>query len=152
MNTDTSKAIPYGFYLCLSVFICGERFWVRIGTEDPGMNEITTMEQMEAAVKASTEHPVFIFKHSTACPVSAGALRRANEYIAKCEAAGTELPPFYLIKVIEARPVSNALAQKVGVQHASPQLLLLDQGRAAWHTSHFDINGENIEKALHAQT
>lgn len=115
------------------------------------MIEITTMDQMNAALEASAEHPVFIIKHSTACPVSAGALRRTNEYIAKCEAAGTELPPFYLIKVIEARPVSNALAQKVGVQHQSPQLLLIDQGRAAWHTSHFDINGENIEKVIAAR-
>lgn len=114
------------------------------------MTEITTMEQLEAALGA--EHPVLILKHSTACPVSAGALRRTNEYIAKCEAAGVELPPCYLIKVIESRPVSNALAQKAGVQHQSPQLLLIEQGRAIWNTSHFDINGENIEKALHART
>ena len=55
------------------------------------MDEITTMEQMDAAVTASAERPVFVFKHSTVCPVSAGALRRANEYIAKCEAAGVEV-------------------------------------------------------------
>ncbi len=114
------------------------------------MTEITTMDQMDAALAASAEHPVFIFKHSTACPVSAGALRRTHEYIAKCESAGAELPPFYMIKVIEARPVSKALAEKIGVEHQSPQILLLDQGRVAWHTSHFDINGENIEKAIAA--
>lgn len=112
------------------------------------MDEITTVEQLEAALAASAVRPAFFFKHSTACPVSSGALRRTNEYISRTESADTDLPRFYLIKVIESRPVSNALAQKAGVQHKSPQIILVDQGRAAWHTSHFDINAENIEKAL----
>ncbi len=115
------------------------------------MDEITTMEQLDAALKASAECPAFFFKHSTACPVSAGALRRANEYLARSHAGGVDLPAFYLIKVIESRPVSNALAKKIGVEHQSPQIILVDQGLAAWHTSHFDINAENIEKALVAR-
>ncbi len=115
------------------------------------MDEITTIEQLDAALSATAERPAFFFKHSTACPVSAGALRRTNEYLARSQADGADAPPFYLIKVIESRPASNALAQKTGVQHKSPQLLLIDQGRAAWHTSHFDINAENIEKALLAR-
>jgi len=112
------------------------------------MDEITTTEQLDAALAATAERPAFFFKHSTACPVSAGALRRTNEYIARNQSADADLPHFYLIKVIESRPVSNALAKKIGVEHKSPQLILVDQGRAAWHTSHFDINAENIERAL----
>ena len=112
------------------------------------MDEITTLHELDAALGSTSERPAFFFKHSTACPVSAGALRRTREFVEKSRAAGGELPPFYLVKVIEARAVSNALALKLGVEHKSPQVLLVDHARAAWHTSHFDINGENIEKAL----
>ncbi len=114
------------------------------------MDEITTLQQLDAALDSTAERPAFFFKHSTVCPVSSGALRRAKEYFEKACAAGVEVPPCYLIKVIESRPVSNALAQRLGVEHKSPQLILVDQARAAWHTSHFDINGESIEKALGA--
>jgi bacillithiol system protein YtxJ len=114
------------------------------------VNEITTLEQLDDVLNATADQPAFILKHSTACPVSFGALRRTKEYLEKSRAAEADLPPFYLIKVIESRPVSNALAQRLGVEHKSPQLILVDQGRAAWHTSHFDINGESIEKALQA--
>ena len=116
--------------------------------EGLSVDEITTLHELDAALGSTSERPAFFFKHSTACAVSAGALRRTNEFLARSEATGSDLPPCYLIKVIESRPVSSALAQKTGVEHMSPQILLVDQGRAAWHTSHFDINAESIEKVL----
>ena len=76
------------------------------------MDEITTLGHLDTVLSATAEHPAFIFKHSTACPVSAGALRRTREFIEKSHAAGAELPPCYLIKVIESRPISNAFAQR----------------------------------------
>ena len=71
-------------------------------------------------------------------------------FIEKCRADGVDVPEIHLISVIESRAVSNALAESLGVAHKSPQLLLVDHSRAVWHTSHFDINAESIEKALAA--
>jgi bacillithiol system protein YtxJ len=41
--------------------------------------------------------------------------------------------------------VSNAIAARFGVRHASPQALLVRDGEVQWHTSHLAIT----VKALH---
>jgi len=112
------------------------------------MDEITTTEQLKDVIARSQSHPVFIFKHSTACPISFGAHRRVTDYLKKAEKTGGSAPEFHLIKVIESRPVSQAVEKELGVPHKSPQLLLLHGGRCRWHTSHYDITADRIEKAL----
>lgn len=112
----------------------------------PKVTELKSTEEMEQALDASKDAPIFIFKHSTACPISAGAAARVNKFL---EANGEEgLPKFYFVKVIESRPVSNAIAEKLGVQHESPQIILVEKGKAVWNTSHQDITAETITKAV----
>ena len=110
------------------------------------MIEITTIEQLDACLEASGDKPLFIFKHSTRCPISSGANARVAKFLLSIE--DENLPEFYLLKVVESRAVSNALAGQLGIMHQSPQLLLIDKGKCTWHTSHHNINARNIEKAL----
>ena len=109
------------------------------------MNEITSLEDLEARIEASAQTPMFLFKHSTTCPTSARAIRRVTDFIAE---APEDYPEIHLIKVIEARAVSNAVAEGLGVEHASPQLILVKDGKAQWSTSHYNIRGPAIEKAI----
>ncbi len=109
------------------------------------MNEITSLEDLEARIEASAQTPLFLFKHSTTCPTSARAIRRVTDFIAE---APDHYPEIYLIKVIEARAVSNAAAERLGVEHASPQLILVKDGQAQWTTSHFNIQAPAIENAI----
>lgn len=109
------------------------------------MKELTSLEALQEAVGATSGRPAFIFKHSTACPISAKAHNSVAEYL---KGAPNSAPEFYLIKVIESRPVSNAAAEKLEVEHQSPQLLLVKAGEAVWSTSHFDITGEAIKGAI----
>lgn len=109
------------------------------------MKELTDEKQIGEMLEASRTGPVFVLKHSTRCPISAGAHRRVSEYLKK---AGEAEAPFYLVKVIESRPVSNALTRESGVHHASPQLILFHEGEAKWDASHSDITGEAIREAL----
>jgi bacillithiol system protein YtxJ len=112
------------------------------------LNEITTLEQLDGVLDASSERPVFIYKHSTICPSSFSAQRRISDYIKQAKESGADVPNFYLVNVIESRPVSNAIADRLGVPHKSPQLLLVSGGRCLWNTSHYNITAENIDKAL----
>ena len=109
------------------------------------MDELTSVDDLKKVIAESREHAVIIFKHSTACPISARAARRVHDYV---EAAPENAPPFYLVKVIESRPVSNAIASELGVEHQSPQILLLRNGKALWHTSHSNIRPEAIDAAI----
>ena len=109
------------------------------------MPEIKTMEDLRKAIEKSEESPVFIFKHSTACPISARAAARVSKYAEKGKGGKPEI---YWLKVIEARPVSNELANRVRVVHKSPQMILLDKGKAVWNTSHADITADTMDKAV----
>ena len=109
------------------------------------MTELTSLDAWEACREASKAHPLLVFKHSTACPISADAYRNVETYM---KAAGESSPPIYLVKVIESRPVSNQIADQLKVQHKSPQLILLKDGSAIWLSSHYGINVEAIREAL----
>jgi len=109
------------------------------------LKEIATIEEWEACLSASQTKPLFIFKHSTRCPISAGAHDAVTRYIAKAGAGG---PEFIMVKVIESRPVSNAIAESLGIEHKSPQLILLKDRQAVWSSSHYGIKDDNIAEAI----
>lgn len=120
-----------------------------------GIRELRTHEELEEVLLVSDTRPQWILKHSTACPISARAFAEFTRYASAVGAmaggrAGeaTSAPGFALVKVIEARPVSDALAVGLGVYHQSPQVLLVHGGRAVWHASHYEITGAAMEAAL----
>lgn len=109
------------------------------------MKEITSVEQLTDTLSGSNDQPVFIFKHSTACPISAGAHEKVKKYISGPDG---EKPDFYMVKVIESRPISNAVEQQLAIRHQSPQLILVKDGQAVWSASHYGIHADAIADAL----
>jgi len=49
------------------------------------------------------------------------------------------------------RAVSNAIAQKLGIRHETPQALLVKGGRVVWSASHFRVTAAAVENALRNQ-
>src|SRR5687768_1052817 len=98
----------------------------------------------EADVATALAEPLaVVYKHSPICPTSGmayeeiRALRRMHEDV-----------PVYLVDVINSRPLSRFIAERVGVIHASPQAIILQTGVAAWHGSHFDLQAEIMARRL----
>ena len=108
--------------------------------------QLTTMEKLDEAIAASTDRPVFVYKHSTVCPVSAQAAGHYHDFADENESAPK--PRFTQILVIEHRDISNAVESRLDIRHESPQLLLLREGKVAWHASHFSITDKTIKNAL----
>lgn len=107
--------------------------------------EITTLDEWKQWLERSQEKPVLLLKHSTRCPVSTNALQEFEQYISK----HTEHPVDYvLVKVIESRPVSNQIAEDLGVEHASPQIFLIKDRASYWNTSHWAITTEHISAVV----
>jgi bacillithiol system protein YtxJ len=79
----------------------------------------------------------FVYKHSTTCPVSGDAIREV-------EAARTEIPA-YRIDVREQRELSNSVASALGVEHKSPQLILVREGKVLKVWNHYEIRRKEIE-------
>ena len=78
----------------------------------------------------------YIFKHSTTCPTSARAAK-------EIERASTSLPVFQ-VNVREQRELSAWVAETFGVEHQSPQLLLIRGGKAEKVWNHYDIDRDEI--------
>ena len=109
------------------------------------MKEMMSLEDWDACLSASDDKPVLVFKHSTRCPISTAA----HTCVTKYEQDAPEVAPeVRMVKVIESRPVSNAIAEALDVAHQSPQLILLRGRKALWSASHYDISAENIARAL----
>ncbi len=85
-----------------------------------------------------------IFKHNTTCPISKGVLRSLKEQ-------ENVLPPdihFYILDLLTNRSISDAIAEKYDVEHQSPQLLLIKDGKCIYNESLYDITAEETAKAI----
>jgi len=108
-------------------------------------SEISSLEQWNDAFAASVERPLVVFKHSTTCPVSSNALSEFDQYLRNNEASNVD---FVLVKVIESRPVSNRIAEDIGLKHESPQIMLVKNKEKVWSASHWSITNEHITAVL----
>ncbi|MCY3713758.1 MAG: bacillithiol system redox-active protein YtxJ [Gemmatimonadetes bacterium] len=107
---------------------------------------LTELAALDEAIASSAERPVFVYKHSTVCPVSARAADHYYDFAD--EDTSTPTPLFTQVMVIENRDLSNEIESRLGIRHESPQLLLLRDGKVTWHASHFSITGKDIKNAL----
>ena len=68
---------------------------------------LQSLEDLDAAIAASHNHPVVLFKHSTRCSVSAMAKRNFE-----AQWDPTQQAEAYLLDLIAYRSVSNAIAER----------------------------------------
>ncbi|GJM45406.1 MAG: hypothetical protein DHS20C21_22480 [Gemmatimonadota bacterium] len=106
---------------------------------------ISTQIELDHAFDESKTRPVVIFKNSTRCSISAHAYQTYRDFVEEASSPDTL---FTVIQILDARPVSDALAQRTGIRHESPQILVLKDGQVAWSASHWEISREGIEQAL----
>ena len=100
--------------------------------------ELDSVEKLEALFERSNEKPVLLFKHSVTCPISTGVYR---------EMAGVDAE-INLVVVQTARAISNAIAERTGIRHESPQAIVLKDARPVYHASHYDITAEDLGQLL----
>lgn len=107
--------------------------------------EIDSIEEWKGKWAFTAQQPILVFKHSTACPVSAEALREFEQYLEEIAQSKVE---YYLVKVIESRPVSNEIAVDSQLKHESPQAILVENQKVIWHASHWKITKESLQEAM----
>jgi bacillithiol system protein YtxJ len=100
--------------------------------------KVHDLETLHELLEQSTKKPVVIFKHSTTCPISAGAY----DQLADLEGEVA------LIEVQSAREISREIAATTGIVHQSPQVIVLRYRKPVWDASHWDITKEKVEQAL----
>lgn len=109
-------------------------------TRDSDIHEdwkvIESETQLQAAIEESFEKPVVLFKHSVSCGISGGVkygLEKDWDFTA-------DDLSFYYLDLLSFRPISNKIANDLGVMHQSPQVVLLKNGKAVFNASHHAIS------------
>lgn len=106
--------------------------------------KVTDMGQLNEMTELSFEKPVLIFKHSTRCSISRFALKQfENDYDFSIE----ELQPYFL-DLLEYRSISNEIAERFGVFHQSPQILIIKDGKSIYDESHDSISVSGVKSIL----
>lgn len=108
------------------------------------LTPLCSIEGLDAALRESFDRPILILKHSRTCGISAQAIDDIYAWLGKVAAVGTS----YIVTVQTDRHVANAITDRLGIRHESPQALVLRDGSVAWHASHFRVTASAIEREL----
>ncbi len=112
------------------------------------MKHLESLNDLDDAIAQSSEKPVFLFKHSTRCPVSVAA---DQEYLTFVDDHADNADVIFThLDLLQHRDVSDAITERLSVQHQSPQAILVIDGEAKWHKSHGNINQASLTAALTA--
>jgi bacillithiol system protein YtxJ len=100
--------------------------------------KLDSTEILDELFQKSHEKPVVLFKHSVTCPISSEVYREVSTLAADIN----------LVVVQTARNVSNAIAERTGIRHESPQAIVLKDGKPVYHASHFDVTADEVNEKL----
>lgn len=113
---------------------------------DTPFHVLTSESEWADVLDQSQEAPVLIFKHSSACPVSAQAHAEMEEL-----AEADELP-IHKVVVQDHRSVSDAIEDDLGIRHETPQAIVVHNGTSVFDTSHFDVTADTLRDQLRQAT
>jgi len=138
----------------------------------PDLRPLEHLDELHRLLAESQSRPVLLFKHSYTCGVSLEALDELVAHLndrgpkgsapLKTRSVPLEMgsapqphdlhPQYAMVTVQTHRAVSNAIAQKLGVRHETPQALLVKNGRVVWSASHFRVTAAAVDDAIRTQS
>ena len=103
---------------------------------------ITLLKTVADCDSALADGLVILFKHSLSCPVSSVAKEEITSF--------KEAQPNVPVVMIHVQPRDLALhvEQVTGVPHASPQVIVLKNGKLLGTLSHYRITSKSISKLV----
>jgi len=102
------------------------------------INHIESVKGLNELFSASHSAPTLLFKHSSACGVSAHIYEMIS-------AINTEIN----VVVVQAhRDVSKEVEARTGYRHHSPQAFVIKDGKPIYHATHYAIDPAAIEDLL----
>lgn len=102
--------------------------------------ELASTQDFDAALGRDL---LIVFKHSPSCVVSWMAHAQVVGFLTAHPHA-----PVYLVSVRQRRDLARYIAQRTGVQHESPQILVLRRGDLVATASHDEITSELLSSLI----
>jgi bacillithiol system protein YtxJ len=104
---------------------------------------LETRDDLGVLDDLSRERPVVIFKHSTRCLLSSMVLGRLERGL---KDAGND--DWFFLDLLRHRDLSDAVAARYDVEHASPQVLVIRDGQCLYANSHNAIDHAEVSSML----
>jgi bacillithiol system protein YtxJ len=101
---------------------------------------LNNMDDLNEIDQRSVEKPQLLFKHSTRCSISSMAKNRLDLQL---DMLTSQFDCYYL-DLIQYRSVSNEITSRYGVEHESPQVIVVKKGKAVYDVSHHMIKPDVI--------
>lgn len=108
-------------------------------------NNLRSVDQIEKIRAESKKNPVLIFKHSTRCNISRTSLDRLERSWKDDEMENVTL---YFLDLLSYREMSARISEEFGVEHESPQVIIIRDEQPTYDRSHFEIDYQHIREAL----
>lgn len=122
-----------------------ERDIVKKEIEEVPWHALTENAQLEEAKRESNNKLVVIFKHSTRCGISRMVL---NTFEREYDLEKDKDVKLYFLDLLANRGLSNEVADRFGVRHESPQMILLKDGEVVHHASHQGILVQDVKDRI----
>lgn len=106
----------------------------------PLWKKIESQKDLDAAIEKSSQQKVLIFKHSTKCFISKTVLRSFEKQMQESD----KNFGYYFLDLLAYRSISNEIESRFDVVHQSPQLIVLENGKAIYNASHQNIDLDKI--------
>ncbi|WP_158856099.1 bacillithiol system redox-active protein YtxJ [Lunatibacter salilacus] len=103
--------------------------------------KLDSVSQLDQIIEESKEKSVLVFKHSTRCSISSMAWSRMER---NWKEEDNEIVSPYFLDLIAFRSISDEVAVRFSVPHASPQVILIRNGEAIYDNSHMGISYQDI--------
>ena len=102
------------------------------------LNDIKLLDEVDAI---SQTKPVVLFKHSTRCSISRFALKQFD-----AEFNYEDKIDWYLLDLLNHRDISNEMAHRYKVEHQSPQIIVVRNGKAIFSATHDSIDANDLKQ------
>ena len=113
--------------------------------EEVPWHALTESKQLDEIEKESEKQPVVIFKHSTSCGISRMVLKNFERSYDLPKDKEVKL---YFLDLLANRNISNEVANRFGVRHESPQMIILKDRKVVHHASHHSIELESVKEHI----
>jgi bacillithiol system protein YtxJ len=109
------------------------------------LKTMATAEDFEAALAASDSGPIWLLKHSNSCGISEYAYEEFSAHADAQASAG-----HWVLTVQRSPALSRLVATQLGVDHDTPQAILLFERRVRWVATHWKVRHTSLDQALAA--
>ena len=104
--------------------------------------DLNRLDQLDSMIEESNGRIMIVFKHSTRCGISRMVLK---DFIRKYTLT-EESAKLYYLDIFSYRELSNELSIRFGIVHESPQIIVIKDGNAIHHASHYMIDAEELNE------